>query len=57
VVVSSFKARPAGGRKLIKILLLRLLDELPDGLHLLLVDGVAGDIAEVGELHVKGAKL
>ena len=30
---------------------------LPDLLHLLPVDGVAGDVREVGELHVQGPEL
>ncbi len=41
----------------IKDLLLCLLDELPDLLDLLPVDGVPGDVAQVRKLHVKRAEF
>jgi hypothetical protein len=41
----------------IEDLLLCLLDELPDLLDLLLVDGVTGDVAQVRKLHVKRAEF
>ena len=37
--------------------LLHLLHSTPDLLHLLLVDGVAGDVGQVGELHVESPEL